>query len=189
MCNRMFETKISSSQKKEAVNTGGSHTAQSLAAAAACALALLVVVLMMRTGEFDVCEQPYAQDETQATARSAGARLVDQALNVIARRHQLNTQHAPGKPLHSTASCGPVCCVGSSGRTARCLMVGRPCGQLKGASSCAKRASMRPCCCRVRGLPIMMDVRQARLARTSRTLHDQSTSVALRLPGGPALIA
>jgi hypothetical protein len=81
------------------------------------------------------------------------------------------------------AGCGPSS--EANGSTARWRIVGRPCGQLKGASSCASLASMRPCCWRVRGLPIMMEVRQARLASTSRTLHgsDSGSGRSKRRPG------
>lgn len=82
----------------------------------------------------------------------------------------------PLVPLHHTGCCragGPS----SAGSTARWRMVGRPCGQLKGASSWARRARMRPCCCLLRGLPIMTDVRHARLASTSRTLRQRTRGV------------
>ena len=57
------------------------------------------------------------------------------------------------------------------GKTARCLMVGLPCGQFQGDSSSDRCCKMRVMAALSRALPIIMLLRHARLASMARTLH------------------
>ena len=57
------------------------------------------------------------------------------------------------------------------GKTARCLMVGLPCGQFQGDSSSDRCCRMRVMAALSSALPIMMLLRHARLASMARTLH------------------